>query len=151
MSEAGLESFEAYQKARATSDSHYQRRMSVIARVELADHFSRPFGTWGSSLNAPPSLKAGALFDCPSGTGQGTGIFSALYHTLDHPLHEPSIKHAAPTELDNGLLCAGDYRHGAPTELEDGQVWGGGYKDDAPTELFNMRASWAKEKETAHD
>jgi hypothetical protein len=32
-------------------------------------------------------------------------------------LHEPSNKHAAPTELEKGPVCVGGYRHGAPMEL----------------------------------
>jgi hypothetical protein len=32
-------------------------------------------------------------------------------------LHEPSDKHAAPTELGEGSRDVGSYRHGAPTEL----------------------------------
>jgi hypothetical protein len=32
-------------------------------------------------------------------------------------VHEPSNKHAAPTELEKDPLCVGGYRDGAPTEL----------------------------------
>jgi hypothetical protein len=70
MSQAGLESFGAYQKARALFDSCYLESISVSTQAEQAGGFSRPFGTWGSHFDLFPGLKAWAIFDCPSGTGQ---------------------------------------------------------------------------------
>src|SRR5258705_269412 len=103
MSQAGLESFGAYQKERELFDTYYLERISVSTQAEQAGAFSRPFGTCGSQINAFPGLKAWAIFDCPSGTCQNemrsgtcqnemhpmgptrdcTGIFLPLHSTLD--------------------------------------------------------------------
>jgi hypothetical protein len=97
MNQAGLESFGAYQKARELLDLYCQKRISVSPQAEGAGIFSRPFGTWGSRFDAFPGLKAWAIFDCPSGTGQGTGIFSPLDSVLDSPFHEPTDSNTATT------------------------------------------------------
>jgi hypothetical protein len=102
MSRAGLESFGAYQKARALFDSCYLESISVSTQAEQAGGFSRPYGTWGSHFDPFPGLKAWAIFDCPSGTFQGemrpvsglspirdcTRIFSPQHSTLDSSLYD---------------------------------------------------------------
>jgi len=58
MSQAGLESFGAYQKTRESFDFCYLKRISVTVQAEQTGAFCRPFGTWGSHFNAFPGLKA---------------------------------------------------------------------------------------------
>jgi hypothetical protein len=84
MSQAGLDSFGAYQKDRALFESYYFKRISVSTQAEQAGAFSRPFGTWGSHFNVFPGLKAWAIFDCPSGTGQ-QDLFSGHIRGLCGP------------------------------------------------------------------
>src|SRR5437899_7242510 len=84
MSQAGLEAFGTSQPAREFFDSYYLKSISVSTEAEEAGGFSRPFGTWGSHFDPFPGLKAWAIFDCPSGTGQ-QDLFSGHNRGLSVP------------------------------------------------------------------